>query len=183
MSRINTIPQLVELINTHKWRFTGSRPSAFGLMRDFEADDGSLVILIEGKELRSAIAWTGPNVCPFCEILIDAELYPAILQSLTDSSKCTVKGQKFICRTTRLKTPNKSTLLTTEVKINGKTYIVESFIFETATKGVHSWRHRTIGAGLYHEWGQSHQGPFEVATHSHDSYLNSMKNIIGRAAQ
>nr|DAG47864.1 MAG TPA: hypothetical protein [Bacteriophage sp.] len=179
--RVTTSAQLIELVNKNSWRFTSERPSVFGLMRDFTGDDGSVISMIEGRTIRSAIVTEGPTSCPLEEIMLNEELYPAILQSLMDSSKCTVKGTKFVCRTTRFKTPGKTTLLSTEIKVANKLYLAESFVFETEVKGTWSWRHRTIGVGLYHDWGQPHHGSFEDARHSHDGYLNAMKTIIGMA--
>ena len=181
--QITTIPQLVDLVNSHEWKATGERPSHFGLLRDFEADDGSLVIMLEGAFQKTAIAWAGPSICPFHEISLEPHQYDEILTALeTNSRACKTKGTKLSRRTTIVDISDKGSLTSTIVTVNGKTFAVETLNSNTG-KGHHRWYHRTIGTGLFHEWSQSRTGTKEECNRSHKEYLESMETIILRVAQ
>lgn len=181
MMRISTVSQLAKLINSHDWAYIEKRPSTFGLLHDYVAEDGSMIILVEGADSMAAWVWNGPDT-RLSEVAIDPEHRLEILNGLYDNSHFVkAKGAKFNRRTTITDIAGKGSLTSTIVTTNGKTFAVETLSW-LGQKG-YCWQHRTLGSGIYHEWSLPRMGTKDECNRSHKEYLDSMETVILKVAQ
>ena len=174
---IRTMKQLTELIEIHEeWKPLEQRPFAFGLIRDFQASDFSMISLRQDKDGDIAFGWAGSDV----ENSHGIELKRGQLTKLLDMlcRKRPTEGDDPIGSKTTSKTWDSGYLITTVMTHGGKNYFVETLCLNM--KSGRRWAHRAIGEGIYHEWGAFHDGDTESATRSHKEYVQSMKTVIAR---